>query len=732
MNYFKEYAGRLIANGYSVVPLKPRSKIPAIDKWNTAVLDEVTIKPFINYEYTEYGVGLLTKGLIVIDIDVYDEEYAALIASVCRSKGKTLERVGQHPKTAFFFRGNIDKRLTSESFKDSEGRLNRVEVLGSGAKDVQVAAFGIHPITQEEYQWIGRNPLELSMDQLTELTYEEVVEIIEYTNHLFAKHTKKSTISNKPPTYNTHSSLTLKEASNQLQQLDPNMSRLDGWLQVGMALHYEFGGSQEAFALWDEWSSSAPSYNREDLVRSWKGFQNTSNPVTWGSIKHMLKKKVHTDIAWSVYENETAYSHKLGISIPYLRGYLDNFVLQNDLTRIYDIRNPERVYEATRNAVSEINRGIVCYKGKEKYKVFDIWTQEPGRKMCEGSTYRPAQSIYFEEGGFWYVNSYVPPKHPLTNNNIEPFLRHIKYLCPIAAEAEWLLRWIAFCVQYPQERTFMTPLHISPAQGTGRGILKYIISQLVGEQNVKSTQYNRMTESFNDFLVDNVVCFVDEVLNNNRNAYENIKEFLTDKSVAVNVKYKAKKEYKISTKFFMMSNHGDAINLPEGDRRFYVISGAVKPQHPGYYKDLMAWASDPDNIASLYWYLMKNVNVKNFNEPPFVITAGKKRLIAANTNPTKDAFEVFLEVYQDFVMTRAQIRYYVKSFMSNPSVDYDDGVLTTCLSGSEYVAPIPPYRITRGDKHTTTRGFYDTRTYEKQPSNVRDHYTAVEKETEVL
>jgi len=46
------------------------------------------------------------------------------------------------------------------------------------------------------------------------------------------------------------------------------------WIGVGMAVHHETGGSQEGFALWDEWSTkSKDKYpGTEDCLRKWESF----------------------------------------------------------------------------------------------------------------------------------------------------------------------------------------------------------------------------------------------------------------------------------------------------------------------------------------------------------------------------------------------------------------------------------------------------------------------------
>lgn len=52
----------------------------------------------------------------------------------------------------------------------------------------------------------------------------------------------------------------------------------DDWLEVGMALHHQFGDG--GLALWREWSQSSSKFDARDLERRWKSFRSRRGPVT--------------------------------------------------------------------------------------------------------------------------------------------------------------------------------------------------------------------------------------------------------------------------------------------------------------------------------------------------------------------------------------------------------------------------------------------------------------------
>jgi Protein of unknown function (DUF3631)/Primase C terminal 2 (PriCT-2) len=66
------------------------------------------------------------------------------------------------------------------------------------------------------------------------------------------------------------------------------------WLRVGMAIH-EAGWEARGYAIWREWSQTAPDkYNEDDQVRTWESFNRTSHNgqrVTLASVFHMASER---------------------------------------------------------------------------------------------------------------------------------------------------------------------------------------------------------------------------------------------------------------------------------------------------------------------------------------------------------------------------------------------------------------------------------------------------------
>lgn len=71
----------------------------------------------------------------------------------------------------------------------------------------------------------------------------------------------------------------------------PNERRMEEWLPVGQALHHEFGGSEEGFELWDEWSRTSANHEDDDQRRVWDSFGNyVGRPITIAKLEFIAKK----------------------------------------------------------------------------------------------------------------------------------------------------------------------------------------------------------------------------------------------------------------------------------------------------------------------------------------------------------------------------------------------------------------------------------------------------------
>ena len=184
-------AKAMIEGGWRVVPILPKQKRPAHTGWTEREFYADDFQP-------DSGIGIVTgHGIVALDLDAYCEDVSAAIAAeAIRRFGDTLERVGEAPKTALFYRGlNIKKRniILKPTGKAPNGKQEKLEVLGNGQ---QIVAFGIHPDTCQPYTWKDITPWDTVLggveDLLPEITQDGLDEFLNWVTTGYGEQRKLS------------------------------------------------------------------------------------------------------------------------------------------------------------------------------------------------------------------------------------------------------------------------------------------------------------------------------------------------------------------------------------------------------------------------------------------------------------------------------------------------------------------------------------------------------------
>jgi hypothetical protein len=132
------------------------------------------------------NTGLLCGDLVGLDVDAPDEEVATAIrAMVMELPGSDRApfRIGKAPKILFAFRAAEprDKRATGAYLIN--GQKCQVEVFGNRT---QFVAFGVHPETGREYEWLNGSPAETPLADLPEISPEAIDGLLARAEAYFA------------------------------------------------------------------------------------------------------------------------------------------------------------------------------------------------------------------------------------------------------------------------------------------------------------------------------------------------------------------------------------------------------------------------------------------------------------------------------------------------------------------------------------------------------------------
>ncbi|MGA7328007.1 MAG: DUF3987 domain-containing protein [Rhodomicrobium sp.] len=147
---FEAYAATLIANGYSPLPIKVRSKKPIPYGWSkrceTPLKDTEIAKLIRDHPAAGIGIACSYKNIVGIDNDTDRPEIMAAIKSVLPAT--PVSKRGKRGCTDFF---RSSKPLASRRFKTPDGET-LVEILAAGRQTVLPPTM--HPELGKPYAWL--------------------------------------------------------------------------------------------------------------------------------------------------------------------------------------------------------------------------------------------------------------------------------------------------------------------------------------------------------------------------------------------------------------------------------------------------------------------------------------------------------------------------------------------------------------------------------------------------
>lgn len=172
------------------------------------------------------------------------------------------------------------------------------------------------------------------------------------------------------------------------------------------------------------------------------------------------------------------------------------------------------------------------------------------------------------------------------------FIEFMHHLFPKEGEAKEMMKWCATLIARPEIRMSYGVLLVSEKQGMGKTTLgSHILAPLVGYENVGwPSEIDIVQSQFNDWIAEKRLVIVNEIYSGHSwKAYNNLKSYITDKDLRVNVKYQ--KPYVIENwaHFFACSNSLRALKMDENDRRWYYPSITEKKWAKERFDRLYAW-----------------------------------------------------------------------------------------------------------------------------------------------
>ena len=138
------------------------------------------------------------------------------------------------------------------------------------------------------------------------------------------------------------------------------------------------------------------------------------------------------------------------------------------------------------------------------------------------------------------INLHIPSQIKPKAGDATPFIEFMEYMFLQDAECLEVMRWCATLIAKPKVRMEYGLLLVSESQGIGKTTLgSDILAKLVGDHNVSYPSEKTIVQSeFTEWVAQKRLVVVNEIYSGNSwKAYNQLKTYITDKAVNVNVKY---------------------------------------------------------------------------------------------------------------------------------------------------------------------------------------------------
>lgn len=277
----------------------------------------------------------------------------------------------------------------------------------------------------------------------------------------------------------------------------------------------------------------------------------------------------------------------------------------------------------------------------------DLWLEDSRTVICDGRTYEPeAPMIIRDTRKGVLLNTYRTPEHVNVGGLPSVYLDHIEWLIPDEEERAIFHLWIAQKLQKPLTRSYAMVLVADLMEGeagekfgTGRSVVGDIFKRVfqAGVSSVELSDINGKGGSqsaYNDWVAETQLCVIEETKDSadsyrdDFQSYEKIKQVVDSRPIPdqrIKPKYGRIYTATIYANFLFFSNHSNAIQLPEGDRRFMVIDNNKGRRSLAEYRELYDFLNSDVDIGRLYWWYM-GLDISNFDQVYPPMTPAKKRM----------------------------------------------------------------------------------------------------------
>ena len=632
MSGLKEKGLELLAKGWQIVPTIQKQKRPVDSGWGVKDYNPAWCKKAILNGYAQCGVGIKCKYSPAVDIDVSDAVVQELMLDFLWDKwGVDFIREGKRPLV--FFKTSVPiKKITSKKYTNEMGETQQVELLGEGQ---QALMFGLHP-GGFEYTVNGEVP---HHDELTELTYEMAVEIINYFESIVPSSWVEIGSGavggagdgiEKPPLF-----LADWQVEEYMDASGYDPDDYDQWYRMGVMLYHQYSGEEKGFLLWDAWSKVSSKYGKVDMRQKWSSFHDNRG-LTFASVifagRELAKKEDialrdkalseiklctdgdslmdllldykglfgEVDIEHVAHVAKTKYKDITGVllGIAVFRKALKKTVVVGDqwFSEWYYIAEEDLMYNSHK-VLTVAPRAFDRSYGHEIVMVDDVFSASDYVldnslvTKVDSKMYMPRMGLEYSMNGKSFVNSYQKFECEEREYNeavAHRFESHCTLIAPDPRTCSLFINFMGHHIRYPGDK-IKWAIMLQGVPGDGKSYFAELMKAILGFNNVKIVGTQEVTSKFNTWAEAAQLIFLNEIKITGKDRHEvfnNIKPCITDETISIHPKGGREREVINVANQFITTNFRDAVPIDKTDRRIFPIFSQCGIQSDEYFEEL--------------------------------------------------------------------------------------------------------------------------------------------------
>ena len=278
----------------------------------------------------------------------------------------------------------------------------------------------------------------------------------------------------------------------------------------------------------------------------------------------------------------------------------------------------------------------------------------------EYNPHKPAE--LYKEGNFYYYNLFknTPTRKKMLEiyaehkkkgklvNDVSSIVEKFPYINLLFDSLtnfnkeykKYFLNWLAYV--FITHKKAMNTIIFKGIEGTGKGLLyDHIITKVFYNNQTTVISNDELNNSFNEFLENKSFIIANEVQDytNKKSVYEKLKQWITDKTILLNVKHINMKNITNNTNFLIYSNNDYPVPITITDRRYSVINTAEEKLEILVEKHLkiniIEYVERLKNEVESFLYELSKYNFNELEAKKILINKEREQIIFNTEEKTK-------------------------------------------------------------------------------------------------